>query len=144
MPSLNQIKKSLVQFFDGHAQINQVAYCDEKDFAAMRDITYPAANIEYLDSNINGNLMTHRFVFNLEDLADENIPGIEDEIYSDMLEVAEDFYSWLWEQLDYQFTKQATIEKYVDKGGDRVAGISFRINLTTVRRQNPCVIPTKA
>lgn len=131
----------MIDFFKAHKQINDVCYGDKRDFNANRNLTYPAINIEYMESNTNGKKLTHIMNMTLADLADENIEGIEDEIYSDMLLVAEDFFAWAQEQEGFDFNKSVNIQKFVDDMGDRTSGINFKVQLSTIRSQNVCAIP---
>ena len=61
MKTLNELKQIIKGYFESHAQINSVYYCDDFDFNAERSIQYPVVNIEYLNSNINDKLMNHIF-----------------------------------------------------------------------------------
>lgn len=142
MLTLNQIKKLMIDFFNAHKQIKDVKYCDDFDFAADRTLNYPVNNIEYLNSNISNRTINHAFKIVLGDLMNDNIDGIEDEIYSDMLLVAEDFFAWIANQEGFSFNKTSSINKFVDDKGDRVAGIVFTITLAVIRTQNICIIPT--
>ena len=67
--------------------------------------------------------------------------GIEDEIYSDMILIAEDFFAWAQEKEGFDFSKQVNIQKFVDATGDRTSGIIFKVQLSTIRSQNVCAIP---
>lgn len=144
MLSLNQLKQILVNFLNSHAQINEVVWGDDFEFSVDRDLNYPVASIEYLDTNINGKAMNHNFKVVLGDLSDPNVHGIDDEVVSDMLLVADDVMSWLQQQEGFQFIKSSNIQKFTDEFGDRVSGVVFRIVLSVIRRQNECAIPTKA
>lgn len=140
---LNDIKEKLIGFFEQHGQINTVRYEDDLDFAAESDITYPAAQIEYITSATQSKMITHSFTVTLADLSDDNIKGIEDEIHSDMIDVADDFAAWLWEQPEFVFDRTMNINKFTAQDGDMTAGITFAIRLSVVGRNNPCTQPTK-
>ena len=142
MLTLNKLKEQLIQFFTAHKQINDVKYCDDFDFAADRNLNFPVCNIEYMNSNIANRSINHIFKIVLGDLMNDNVEGIEDEIYSDMLLVAEDFFAWLGNHNDFSFNKTSSINKFVDDKGDRVAGIVFTVTLAVIRTQNICLIPT--
>lgn len=138
---LKEIKNRLVTFFENHAQINDVVFEDDFDFNAERSLTYPVVNIEWLGSNANGKLNTHSYQIVLSDLVDENIKGHEDEIYSDMMLIAEDLFAWLQEQEGFDFKSNVAIKKITDDGDDRTSGLSFTIQLSTIMSQNVCAIP---
>lgn len=143
MLSLNQLKTRIVGFLNSHAQINEVIWGTDFDFSAERDVTYPVANVEYLDSNISGKQMNHNFKVTLGDLSDPNITGVDDEVVSDQLLVADDFMAWLQQQEGFEFVRNVRIQKLSNSYGDRVSGVEFKITLSVIRRQNECTIPTK-
>jgi len=143
MLTLNQIKYKLIAFFENHAQIKDVKYEDDFDFSAERNLVYPICNIEYLSSTVSGKETSHSFKIVLGDLYDVNIKGQSDEIQSDMLLIAEDFFSWAQDFEGFNFQKSVTIQKFVDDKSDRTSGIVFRVSLTVIRTQNTCQIPSK-
>lgn len=141
--TLNQLKYRLIQFFEGHAQINQTVYADDFDLNAERNLLYPVVNLEWLNSNINNKVTNHRYKITIGDKVDENLEGIEDEVFSDSMLIAEDFFSWLQVQEGFNFNKISSIQKFSDDTRDRVSGIVFQIELAVVRPQNECSIPNK-
>ncbi len=143
MLSLNQIKNRLISYFSSHAQVNSVIYGDNFKFAAERNLKYPVANIEWLESNVSGKTMNHTFRLILADKTNPNIDAIQDEISSDMLLIADDFMSYLQDTEGWSFIRSSQIVKLTDEYLDRIDGIKFRISLSTIRRQNICVTPTK-
>lgn len=142
MLTLNQIKYKLIEFFNSHAQINQVVYSDDFDFNAERNLNYSLVNIEYLDSNISNRLMNHRFKFVIADLLNTEIEGHSDEIVSDCLQIAEDFFAWLYDQPEWSFNKSSSIQKFADDTSDRTSGVVFIVTLGVIRKQNSCEAPT--
>jgi hypothetical protein len=90
---------------------------------------------------MSGKLTTHSYNIVLADLYDTNIKGHADEIHSDMLLIAEDFFSWAQEEDGFIFTKAANIQKFIDDADDRTAGLSLKIQIATMRSQNICAIP---
>lgn len=143
MLTLNQIKYILTGWFNNHAQINSTYYCDDFDFNAARTISYPVSNIEYMESNVKDKQTTHTYKIVLADLVDQNIAGHEDEIQSDMLQIAEDLFAWAQYYEGFSFAKSVNIQKFMDDTDDRTSGIVFKIQLTVIRSQNTCQIPTK-
>ena len=141
MKTLNQIKKILTDFMSSHQQINDVKYEDDFDFNVERNLSYPVCNIEYLNSNMSGKEMRHQFKVVLADVVSENIKQHEDEIYSDMLQVAEDFFTYLQYSEGFDFIRSTNINKFTDDTHDRTAGIVFTITLSTIRLQNSCLNP---
>ncbi|MBC7424973.1 MAG: hypothetical protein H7321_00445 [Bacteroidia bacterium] len=143
MKKLNQLKNILTTWFENHRQISSVYYSDDFDFNAERNINYPVSNIEWMESNVNGKKTTHTYKIILADLLDDNIKGHEDEIFSDMMLIAEDLFAWAQDEEGFEFSKSINIQKFVDDAGDRTAGITFRIQISTVRSQNVCASPMK-
>ncbi len=128
-------------FFESHAQIKTVKYENDFDFNSERNLTYPVANIDYLESNLSDKMISHYFLIQLADQTDNNVIGIDDEIVSDLQLVAEDFFTWLQYQKGFTFSKSTNIQKLLDDTHDRVSGITFRITLSVRRSQNECSIP---
>lgn len=133
----------MIGFFSGHAQTQSVYYMDDFDFNAERNIQYPVANIEYLNSTIANKQTNHSFKVVLADLCEPDNNEMEDAIHSDMLQVAEDFFTWLQNYEGFSFNKASSINKFTDNTGDRASGIVFTIALSVIRPQNRCWTPTK-
>jgi hypothetical protein len=131
----------LIDFFENHSQTNSIVYEDDFAFNAERNLIYPVSNIEYLESNISGKNNTHSYKIVLGDLIDANIKGQADEIQSDMMLIAEDFFSWAQDFEGFDFQKSVNIQKFVDDTDDSTAGLVFKIQLSTVRSQNTCATP---
>lgn len=142
MLTLNNIKHKLLDIFNNHPQLHSVVYSDEFSFSAERNLVYPVANIEYLESSINNKLVIHSFNIKIGDLVHAEKLEFEDEIYSDLLLVAEDLLSLIDEVEGFTLIKTSSIQKFSDENGDRVSGLTFRINLQVVRTQNVCIVPT--
>lgn len=143
MITLNQIKSKLVTFFKNHAQVNTVFYGDNYNFAAENAIVYPAANIEYLQSNLADRKIVHNYKVTICDLDNQNLNQYQDEIFSDCMQIADDFFSYLYTEYDFEFTKSTSIQNFVDNNRDRTAGLVFTVALAVIRPQNECVTPIK-
>ncbi len=143
MLSLNQILNKLEGFFNDHAQVNEVVVASDFDFNAERNLTYPVVNLEHVDSNISDKKMNHRFKVVVADILSTDTKNHDNEIVSDSLLIAEDFFSWLQEQEGFEFTKSTNIQRFVEDGGDRTAGVTFVVTLSTIRAQNTCQKPTR-
>lgn len=142
--TLNDLKILIKDFFNGHAQINSVYYCDDFDFNAERSIDYPVANIEYLNSNISNKTVNHNFKIVIADLTEPDNTDMEDTVHSDSLQIAEDFFTYLQNyEVGIFFNKTSTINKFTDDTGDRVSGIVFTVSLSLIRPMNRCNMPTK-
>ena len=143
MLTLNQLKAILKAFFLNHGQINSTFYCDDFDFNSERNITYPVANVQYLNSSIANNQTNHSYSIVLADLCKADDSDMEDEIHSDWLQIAEDLYTYLQNYEGFSFNKTSTINKFTDDTGDRASGIVFTITLAVIRPQNRCSTPTQ-
>lgn len=130
-------------FFENHGQINSIYYCDDFDFNAERSIDYPVTNIEYLNSTITDKTTNHNYKVVIGDLTKPDDTEMEDNVHSDCLQVAEDFYTYLYNYEGLIFNKTSTINKFTDDTGDRASGIVFTITLSVIRPQNWCSTPTK-
>jgi hypothetical protein len=142
--TLNQFKIILTDYFNNHQLIENVYYMDNFDFQAITASDYPICNIEYLNSSISRNVMFHNYKFVIGDITSPDNIDMEDNIHSDSLGVAEDFYTFL--QNTYTgiiFDKTSTIQKFTDDAGDRISGIVFTCKLGTIRKQNICDTPVR-
>jgi hypothetical protein len=145
MMTLNQIKNVLVTWFENHGQITSVYYCDDFDFNAERNIRYKTVNIEYLNSAISNTTTNHNYKFVIADLVIGDSNDQQDEIHSDCLSIAEDFFTYLQNQDDEEFffNLSSSITPFKNDTGDRTAGIVFTLQISTIRRQNICDKPQK-
>jgi hypothetical protein len=113
------------------------------DFNAATNLNYPVANIQYL-GNTPSNLYTNRnYRINLVDQQDDNVDNLDDEVISDMEEVAEDFMTWVYNQDEIVYNRQARIVPVKASTANKLVGIEITLTLSTLRPQNPCAIPTK-
>lgn len=142
MITLNQIKRRLLAWFESHAQINSTTSFDDFEFEAERNLAYPVANVEYLLSNIDDKFINYTFFVKVGDLAGDNVSH-QDEVVSDAILIADDFFSYLQDEEGWVFRRSSTLDTFKDDGGDRVTGIMFRVVLGVVRSHNTCQTPTK-
>lgn len=133
----------MVGFFLSHAQVNDVRYMNDFDFAAQHELNYPAVNINYQGSSVQERLHSYSFKVHIGDLFDPNVPGIEDQIISDSLLIADDFLSWMQEQMEFEFVQSLSILPFYRAGGDVVSGVWFNVTISTTRRMNTCATPTR-
>lgn len=140
--TLKQITKIIIDFFEAHLMVNSVTRHSVKGFIGNRDKVYSVANIEFLDSSINGKIRTDSFQITLADLLTPSKDN-EFDIYSDTLEIAEDFFTHLQYNPEFTFNKSVNSQKFTEEDGDLIAGITFKISLQTVRAQNECNTPLK-
>ena len=144
MITLDNIKQILKDYFNSHGQINSVYYCDDWDFNSERSINYPVVNIEYLNSNISNRTINHNFKIVIGDITESDNTDMEDQVHSQSLQIAEDFYTYLQNyEVGIFFNKVSTLNKFTDDTGDRVSGIVFTVTISAIRSQNICDKPTK-
>lgn len=140
MIRLKEIQNIVKSFFDSHLQVNQVTQLNSKDFIGLRDKLYTVANFEYLDSSISNKFMNYSFNITLGDLLNEGKTN-QNDIYNNLILIAEDFFSHLNSFDNIIFNKQSSIQSFTDGDGDRISGITFRITLGVIRSQNNCITP---
>ncbi|WP_316841364.1 hypothetical protein [Pedobacter gandavensis] len=141
--NLNQVSFIINDFFDSHLQVNTIMNGNAKDFIAKRDKEYFAVNYEFINSGINGKIMNFNFSITIGDLLNEAHDN-ENNIFSDCLTIAEDFYTYMADVNGVIFNKSSNIQKFEDGDGDRISGITFNIQLGVIRSQNICVLPLES
>lgn len=141
--TLNKIIDELKVYFESHLMINYVVVTnDDDDFNALSDISYPVVNIQYLDTIVTSTLLTHNFKIIIGDLTNPNIQLIDYNIYSDCIQIADDFFGWLENNFSYDWDKNTTIDNFTDSNVDRVSGIVFPLSLSVRRGINSdCIAP---
>ncbi len=143
MITLNQIKNILLDYFKSHAMIEEVCYENDFDFNSERRIKYRVVNIEYLNSSINNKLVSHNYKFVIADLAEFDNKEIKDNILSDCVQIAEDFYTFIYEHPQIIFNRISTINPFEDDTKDSATGVIFTVSLSAIRSQNICDTPIK-
>lgn len=142
MLTLNQIRLKLIQFFQDHAQVNDVVYADDFEFNAERNLTYPVVNLEFLEASISNKFLNYSFKVVVGDVAGDDAE-LQNEVISDSLLTAEDFFSFLQNEEGWSFSKSSRLNPFKDDSGDRVSGVVFTVILSVIRSQNTCATPTK-
>lgn len=142
--TLNNFKNILLSWFNNHAMINSVIYCDDWDFNAERNILYPVVNIEFLSSSITGKQQDYNFKIVIADITKPDDTTQEDNVHSDALQIAEDFFAYAANTEGFFFNQTSRLNKFTDDNGDRTSGIVFTITLSSIRPINLCNTPTKS
>lgn len=135
-----QMTDILMDWFSKHKQIQTVLNLDDYEFEAERDVTYPVANVEYISSGVSDKMNNRTFLIKLGDLAGSDA-RVQNEVISDMEQIADDFTSFCQDREGWVFRKNTTFDPFKDGGGDRVSGVTFSVVLGTVRPQNNCATP---
>lgn len=145
MLTLNQISQKLIQFFEGHSQVNTVIYADDFDFSAYPDILYRVVHIQSVDSQIKSKEIINRFKFMIADIEDPQNQNSENDIWSDCALIADDFLTFFGDDdyPDFLMDTDTTFQQFSESGTDRTAGIVFTASVRQTREINPCTIPTK-
>ena len=146
MLSLNQIKQRLIDFFEGHAQINTVIYADDFDFNAYPDIVYKVVHIQPVNTIVRTNEIIHQFKIMIADIEDPLNATSEFDLYSDCELIANDFLAFFGDD-DYPdiiMDTNTTFQPFSESGTDRTAGVVFTAAIRQTRYINPCTIPTQA
>jgi hypothetical protein len=143
MYTLNQVKNILKNWFDNHGMISSVYYLDDFDFNSSRNIIYPVVNISFQNSNISNNVLYYNFQITLASMVNVDNSNDEDNVKSDMIQIAEDFYTYIQNYNGLIFNKISTLNPFTDDTADRTSGIVFNIGIGTIRKQNRCDTPTK-
>lgn len=145
MSTLNQILTQIEDYFQTHALVNGVNITlDDDDFNALVDLSYPVVNIQYLDTDVNERLLIHNLKVTIGDLTNPNVELLDISIYSDCIQIAEDFFGWLETQYGFDWNKNTNIQPFSDSNTDRVSGIVFTMAISTFRKINAdCAAPHK-
>lgn len=136
-----QYRNLIKDFFGNHAQIHTVKTGNQFNFNAKSNIIYPVAHSEFL----NQVGKTYNFLITIADKYDENLDEIEEDIYSDCNEVADDAISFFANQIqpDYSINEEPRIEKFNNGHTDKIAGCTFILSFTEDNVLDACAIPFK-
>ncbi len=138
MTTLNQIKTLLKNWFLSHRQVRHFYWGDLYNYTAINDKDFVSVNVEFVDSSLNGKMMDHSFRISIGDRVDDNVEGHEDEVISDAVSIANDFFTFLEENEDFTFVMNINVQPFTDDTGDRLSGVVFRVILSVPRMANEC------
>lgn len=150
--TLNTIIVRLKSYFEKHAMINTTSITlDDSYFNSITDIIYPVVNIQFINTDVTDTSFIHNFKIIIGDQTNPNITGIDFEIYSDSIQVAEDFFGYLNEAFDFEWIKVSSLQPFYDSNVDRISGVVFTVKLVVRRRvlsnievpNQDCVTPHK-
>lgn len=142
MITLNQIKKLLKEWFMAHPQVRHFYWGDLSGYNAVRDKEFFSVNIEYLDTNLNQKTMSHSYRISIGDMVDSNQPDQEDEVISDAMLIAADFFAQFELMEEFTIQRSTNIQPFSETTNDRIAGVVFRVVLNVPRKANECGIPS--
>lgn len=128
--SLNQVLQILKDYFESHPQVADVSLSlGDADFNAINNLTYPVADIQYIDTDVVGKRFQNNFKIILGDLTNPNVEGIDFEIYSDRLQVAGDFFQWAEDNYELDIIRTTSLQPFQDSNVDRISGVVFNIGV---------------
>ena len=141
MLNLKQLYLILEDFLLLHPEVNSVTRLSVKDYIGNRSKIYTNANIHFVSSSNGAKYITHTFLISISDRLTPTSDN-EVEIQSNVLQIAEDLFTFLADSYDYTFNKNVNIQTFTESDGDRTAGIFFQLNIQVLRSQNKCILPT--
>lgn len=144
--TLNAITEQLKDYFNNHRLINTVnVTIGDDDLNAINNIIYPLVNIQYINSTIeNTKYISHNFKIIIGDRTSPNVELIDMEIFSDTLQIADDFTGWLDTIYEFDWINNVSVEPFSDSNVDRVSGVVFTITILSPRLVNSdCLTPYK-
>ena len=142
MLNLKQLYLILEDLLFLHPEINSVTRLAVKDYIGNRQKIYTNANIHFVSSSNGAKYITHTFLVSISDRLTPTSDN-ETEIQSNVLQIAEDLFTFLADSYDYTFSKNVNIQTFTEADGDRTAGIFFQLNIQVLRSQNKCILPTE-
>jgi hypothetical protein len=163
MPSWNQIKTQLLKLSQAHAQVNSFGCGDPLSIGTdnttnlkqpTKDrISYP---LVFVDLESASTLATSRtlsvavyFMDRVEDLRNKDADPArywkdnEDEVISDMLEVATDYISFFQDDPEFNYTLNSSVgmTRFLEARDDKVAGWRAVFNFEMPFSRSVCIIP---
>lgn len=141
--TLKRIKKVLIDFFETHAQINSVYYCNQDEYIAIPNKLYSSVNIDYVQSNLLSKSISHSYKITLSDLYNPNIKDHDSYIYSTLLQIVEDFEMYMRSQDEFTIQNNIAAIPFSDDTVDRTSGFVFSVYVSVARIVNECQKPLK-
>lgn len=141
MITLNQIKHTISSFFTSHKQVRHFFYGDANKYSGIVNKDFISVNCEYISSTLSGKALNHSFRISIADRIDPNHQEQEDEVISDAILIANDFFAFIDLQEEILFTKSSSLQPFSDDNRDRTAGIVFTLILQVQRKANNCITP---
>lgn len=138
--TLQNLTGVLFNFFNRHKQVETVEVGNQLDFDAIPSILYPAVHIEPVEATVNGNFISQGFIITIADIMEMSLPdrGVP-EIINDAQLIANDFLTHFIEtEEDFETSTIVTMNPFEEENTDRVAGVTFRVNIVYNRYVNTC------
>lgn len=143
--NVKQYLALIKSFYKRHKQINTVESGNQFNFNANDKHVYPVAHIEYINDSTLGDFKTYNFFVTLADLFDPNLEGSEEDIYSDMSEIADDTHNFFLNKYDvpYEVNESITKRKFTNGHTDNLRGQTFMLSFNEFNEAKDCVIPLR-
>jgi hypothetical protein len=148
MLTLNQIIAQIQALAAAHLQIASSGVGTIAEWQANPDRTYPLLWVFHERTDVTDSAIVHRVRLIAADRVkvgesgEDNI-GHEQEVLSDMLSVLLDFIAYFAQQhgQSYIVERSGSIEPFTERGNDRVAGVSYVLNVRQPIDFSKCQIP---
>lgn len=148
MLTLNQIIAQIQALAAAHLQIASSGVGTIAEWQANPDRTYPLIWVFHERTDVTDSAIVHRVRLIAADRVkvgesgEDNI-GHEQEVLSDMLSVLLDFIAYFAQQhgQSYIVERSGSIEPFTERGNDRVAGVSYVLNVRQPIDFSKCQIP---
>jgi len=149
MITLNAIEQYFNDWFKNHLMLNSYFIFEgDFDFNGERNILYPTVNVEWMTSTIVPNsagddITNHVFKVTIADTALPDNLRQENNIFSDALQIAEEFLYSIKKTPYFMYGGNTVISKFVDDNPDRTSGIWFNVVIGIKQPSKRCSTPTK-
>lgn len=148
MLTLNQIIAQIQALATAHAQVASSGVGTLAEWQANPDRVYPLIWLFHERTDVTDSAIIHRIRLIAADRVkvgesgEDNI-GHEQEVLSDMLSVLLDFVAYFAQQhgQSYIVERSGSIEPFTERGNDRVAGVSYVLNVRQPIDFSKCQIP---
>jgi hypothetical protein len=145
--SLNQLKERINEFSNSHAQLNSFGFGEIDNINISGNTSYPHLYATLEPSNIQGRYTNINLALLFIDKAEANNNDITTEIQSDMLQVANDCFTWLSHpnnRDNFEVQQNAPITFFTHEFTDVIAGCQLNLSFLILNSNNLCAIPTRS
>lgn len=146
--TLNQFIKLLSGYATLHSQVNTFQVGDPWEFAESEDVLYPALFMIVGQSRVSGRELLSDYTLIFADRIDKDSPADinaqENEVLSDMREVALDFLAMLKNPANndnFNIVKEATLQSFTERFKDLTAGYTLDIQIKQPMLYDRCQVP---
>lgn len=146
--TLNQIIETVEGYVVVHKQMNTFQFGDPWEFAESEEVVYPALFMVNGNVDVTEREATHNFQLIFADrIVDDNPANInaqENEVLSDMREVAFDFLALLHNPANrenFTLNKSANMQPFTERFKDLTAGWVLNIQIRQPMLYDRCQVP---